>query len=102
MNQTSIKNTSLITQIKTKFNIGQCSSQSKNIENLSLDQTKFNHFPLIPKPTTWRHEEEKVMRNRVDAESTDGYAAAAALVRAKDGSGFVRWYILTFPPFFFL
>jgi len=40
------------------------------------------------------------MRNRVDAESTDGYAAAAALVRAKDGSGFVRWYILTFPLFF--
>ena len=40
------------------------------------------------------------MRNRVDAESTDGYAAAAALVRAKDGSGFVRWYILTFPFFF--
>jgi hypothetical protein len=40
------------------------------------------------------------MRNRADAESTDGYAAAAALVRAKDGSGFVRWYILTFPFFF--
>jgi hypothetical protein len=41
------------------------------------------------------------MRNRVDAESTDGYAAAAAaLVRAKDGSGFVRWYILAFPLFF--
>ena len=42
------------------------------------------------------------MRNRVDAEPTDGYAAAAAaaLVRAKDGSGFVRWYILTFPFFF--
>jgi hypothetical protein len=41
------------------------------------------------------------MRNRVDAESTDGYAAAAALVRAKDGSGFVRWMVYTHvPPFF--
>jgi len=37
-------------------------------------------------------------RNRVDAESTDGYAntAAASLVRAKDGSGFVKWYLLAF------
>ncbi|KAI5557780.1 hypothetical protein BDE02_18G126400 [Populus trichocarpa] len=32
-------------------------------------------------------------RNRGDAESTDGYAntAAASLVRAKDGSGFIKW-----------
>jgi hypothetical protein len=41
-------------------------------------------------------------RNRVDAEPTDGYAntAAASLVRAKAGSGFVKWYLLAFLLFF--
>jgi hypothetical protein len=34
------------------------------------------------------------------AESTDGFATttAASLVRAKDDSGFVKWYLLAFPP----
>jgi hypothetical protein len=42
------------------------------------------------------------------AESTDGFATttAASLVRAKDDSGFVKWYLLAFTPplftFFFL
>ena len=37
-------------------------------------------------------------RNRGDAESTAGYAntAAASLVRAKDSSGFIKWYLLAF------
>lgn len=37
-------------------------------------------------------------RKRGDAEPTDGYAntAAASLVRAKDGNGFVKWYLLAF------
>jgi hypothetical protein len=34
------------------------------------------------------------------AESTDGFATttAASLVRAKDDSGFVKWYLLAFTP----
>jgi hypothetical protein len=35
-----------------------------------------------------------------EVESTDGFATttAASLVRAKDDSGFVKWYLLAFPP----
>jgi hypothetical protein len=35
-----------------------------------------------------------------EVESTDGFATTtvASLVRAKDDSGFVKWYLLAFPP----
>jgi hypothetical protein len=38
-----------------------------------------------------------------EVEFTDGFATttAASLVRAKDDSGFVKWYLLAFPPSFY-